>query len=85
VPEAAKADRVSAWAIGIGVGLIALQLTWLVANRLATLIWGVPVGPTIALAAAFVVGITVSVIVGKRLVAKISVRHQLVDQANQPR
>ena len=66
--RSSRADSVSAWAIGIGVGLIALQLTWLIGNRLTGLIWGPPVGPTVAFGLAIVVGIVVSVIAGRRLV-----------------
>lgn len=66
--RSSRADSVSAWAIGIGVGLIALQLTWLIGNRLSDLVWDPPVGPTIAFAAAILVGIIVSVIAGRRLV-----------------
>jgi hypothetical protein len=66
--RSSRADSVSAWAIGIGVGLIALQVTWLIGNRLASLLWEPPLGPTIAFASAIVAGIVVSVIAGRRLV-----------------
>jgi len=62
-----RADLVAAWAIGIGVGLIALQLTWLAANRLASVFWEAPTGPTIAFTTAVVVGIVVSIVAGRRL------------------
>jgi hypothetical protein len=85
VAEADKTDLVSAWAIGIGIGLIALQVTWLIANRCATLAWGVPVGPTVALATALVAGIIVSVVMGKRLATKMTIPYQIADQASRPR
>lgn len=65
-----RADLVAAWAIGIGVGLIALQLTWLTANRVASVFWDAPAGPTIAFTTAVVVGIAVSVVAGRRLARK---------------
>jgi hypothetical protein len=70
--RSSRADSVSAWAIGIGVGLIALQLTWLLGNRLTSLLWGPPVGPTIAFALAIVTGIIVSVVSGRRLVRSVN-------------
>lgn len=57
----------SAWAIGIGVGLIALQVTWLIANRVTAVFWDPPQGPTIAFTTAVVVGIVVSIVAGRRL------------------
>lgn len=65
-----RADLVAAWAIGIGVGLIALQLTWLAGNRVASVFWDAPVGPTVAFTTAVVVGIVVSIIAGRRLAKK---------------
>lgn len=66
--RSSRADSVAAIAIGIGVGLIALQLTWLIANRLTSLVWEAPLGPTIAFASAILTGIVVSIVVGRRLV-----------------
>jgi apolipoprotein N-acyltransferase len=62
-----RPDLVSAYAIGVGAGLVALQITWLILNRLTSLVWGPPVGPTVAFGMAVVVGIIVSVIAGRRL------------------
>lgn len=70
--RSSRADSVSAWAIGIGVGLIALQITWLLGNRLTSLLWGPPMGPTIAFALAIVTGIVVSVVSGRRLVRSVN-------------
>ncbi len=69
--RSSRADLVSAWAVGIGIGLIALQVTWLIANRLASLLWEAPVGPTVAFTLAMLVGVAVSIIAGKRLVGVI--------------
>jgi hypothetical protein len=46
-------------------------VTWLVANRIASLIWEAPVGPTVAFSTAVVTGIIVSGIAGRRLAAKV--------------
>ena len=62
------ADSVAAWAVGIGVGLITLMLTWVVGNRIATVVWDTPVGPTVAFVGAMLVGIVVAVVAGVRLV-----------------
>jgi hypothetical protein len=58
---------VAAWAVGIGVGLIALMLTWIVGNRIAMVVWDAPVGPTVAFIGAIVVGIVATVVAGIRL------------------
>lgn len=66
--ERGRADGVAAWAVGMGVGLIGLMLTWIVGNRIATVVWDVPVGPTVAFVGAILVGIVATVIAGIRLV-----------------
>ena len=66
--ERGRADGVAAWAVGIGVGLIALMLTWIVGNRIATVVWDTPVGPTVAFIGAILVGIVATVVAGIRLV-----------------
>ena len=65
-----RADLVSAWGIGVGIGLIALELTWLAGARIATIFWEAPVGPTVAFGSACLVGIIVAVIAGRRLARK---------------
>ncbi len=65
-----RADLVAAWAVGIGVGLITLQISWLIANRITSLFWGPPLGPAIAFATAVAVGIGASIIAGQRLAKK---------------
>ena len=62
-----RADRVSAWAVGVGIGLIAMMVSWLVGNRIASFAWDPPVGPTVALAAAIGVGMIATTIAGRRL------------------
>ncbi|MGZ8582964.1 MAG: hypothetical protein ACXWX4_07015 [Actinomycetota bacterium] len=61
------ADRVAAWAVGTGIGLMAMMLTWLIGNRLASLVWDPPVGPTVALLAAIGVGVIATALAGLRL------------------
>lgn len=70
--RSSRADSVAAGAIGIGVGLIALQLTWLLGNRITSFLWDPPIGPTIAFIVAVLIGIVVSVVAGRRLVRKVS-------------
>ncbi len=65
--RSSRADSVSAWAVGIGAGLIGLQLTWLVANPSASIVWESPTGPTVAFLTAVVVGFSTAVLVGHRL------------------
>jgi len=74
---ASRADQVSAWAIGVGIGLIALQLTWLVMARLAGLVWAPPVGPTVAFATACVAGVIVTIIAGRHLSRKVTGSHNV--------
>lgn len=65
--ERSRADRVSAWMVGVGIGLIALMVVWLVGNRLAALIWDPPVGPIVAFSGAILAGVAVSLVIGIRL------------------
>jgi len=76
MPTQNRADLVAAWAVGIGVGLIALQLTWLIANRITSLMWEAPRGPIIAFTTAMVVGVVTSTVVGHKL-AKSSARREI--------
>ena len=66
--ERGHADEVAAWAVGMGVGLIALMLTWIVGNRIAMVVWDAPIGPTVGLIGAILVGIVVTVVAGIKLV-----------------
>ena len=70
--RSSRADSVSAYAIGVGAGLVALQITWLILNRLTSLVWGPPLGPTIAFASAIIVGVIVSIIAGRRLARSVN-------------
>ena len=63
----AAADGLAAWATGLGVGLVVLMLTWLVGQRLAGLIWDPPTGPIVGAGAAILVGVTTTIVAGRRL------------------
>jgi hypothetical protein len=67
-----RADRVAAWATGSGIGLMALMLTWLIGNRLTTLVWSPPVGPTLAFVGAILVGTVTAVVSARRLVRRVT-------------
>ena len=66
-----QSEVVAAQGVGIGIGLIALMLTWLVGSRLAELAWDPPVGPLVAFAAAVVVGIVTSIVFARRLAERV--------------
>lgn len=61
------ADRAAAWAAGVGVGLLAFMVTWLIGNRLAALLLVAPLGPSLALGAAVSAGVVTTVFCGRRL------------------
>lgn len=66
-----RVEAVGAWAIGAGIGLIALMLVWLVGNRVAGLVWAPPVGPTVAFLGAILVGVATSIASGARLARRV--------------
>ena len=66
-PVVARADRVAARATGVGVGFLALMITWLIGARVTDRIWGPPSSAVVALAVAVVVGILAAVLSGRRL------------------
>ncbi|NMM25235.1 MAG: hypothetical protein HHJ11_17470 [Phycicoccus sp.] len=68
VPGNPRADRVAAQATGVGVGLLAFMITWLIGARVTVHIWGPPSSAVVALVTAVVVGLAVSVVMGRRLV-----------------
>jgi hypothetical protein len=63
----ATADVVAARVTAIGIGLLVFMVTWLVASRLAGLIWDAPVGPVVAMVTALATGTLVAVLSGRRL------------------
>jgi hypothetical protein len=60
-------ERIAAWAVGAGIGLITMMLTWLVGDRLAALVWETPTGPTVAFVTAILAGIATGAFTGRRL------------------
>ena len=69
-PGDARADRIAALATGVGVGLLAFMLVWLIGARVTERIWGPPASAVVALGAAFVAGILAAVVSGRRLVLR---------------
>ena len=69
-PGDARADRVAARATGVGVGLLAFMITWLVGARVSEQLWGPPSSAVVAMAIAVAVGFVVSVVAGQRLVCR---------------
>jgi hypothetical protein len=61
------ADAVAAWATGVGIGLLAFMITWLIGHRIAELVWDPPVGPIVGLGAAILVGGITAIVAGRRL------------------
>jgi hypothetical protein len=65
-------DRVSAWAVGIGIGFAALTVTWIILNRLTSLWLSAPEGPVVSLTAAILVGVVVSLQRGSALSRRVA-------------
>ena len=78
-PEGARADRVAARATGVGIGVLAFMITWLVGARVAAQIWGPPSSAVVAMGIAVAVGILIAVVAGRRLV-----RRQLSERPPRP-
>ena len=70
----ARADVGAAWAVGTGVGLLTLMITWLVGNRMFGLVLDAPLGPTVAFIAALLAGVAATIIAGQRC-ARIATRN----------
>ena len=77
VPRDARADRVAARATGVGVGVLAFMVTWLVGARVTELIWDPPSSAVVAMAMAVAVGIVVAIVAGRRLVRRQVAESQL--------
>jgi len=67
-----RADRLAAGAVGAGIGLLALMVSWLVGQRLTELIWGPPAGPTVAIVSSILIGLAVALMTGRRLSAGVA-------------
>lgn len=66
-----RSEIVAARGVGVGIGLIALMLVWLIGSRLTGLIWDRPVGPTVAFVLALVVGTLTAVVAAHRLAERV--------------
>jgi hypothetical protein len=62
-------DIAAARTVGVGVGLIALMLMWLVGNRLFGAFLDPPAGPVAAFVTAGAAGLVTAVVAGRRLTA----------------
>ena len=67
VSDDVRSNRLAAWAVGTGIGLMALMVTWLIANRVLQMAIGSPEGPTIAFATAVCVGLVAVAVAAPRL------------------
>jgi hypothetical protein len=65
-------DSVAAWATGVGIGLMSVMVVWLVGSRLIALVLDPPLGPTLALVGAMVVGGVAAAISGRQLSRRLS-------------
>jgi hypothetical protein len=65
-------ERVSAWAVGIGIGFAALILTWIILNRLTSLWLSAPEGPVVSVIAAVLVGVAVALQRGSALSRRVA-------------
>lgn len=65
--SALRANYVSAWATGVGIGLAAFMITWIIANRVTAMLMSVPAGPILAMALAILTGTGLAIRQGIRL------------------
>ena len=69
-------DGVAAWATGVGIGLLSAMIVWLVGSRVIALVLEPPLGPSLALAGAVVVGAVASAISGRQLSKRLMDEHR---------
>lgn len=69
--RAGRADRVAAWATGVGIGLTVFMISWLVGSRITALWWKAPVAPVVAMLVALVSGTDAVVRSGHRLASSL--------------
>lgn len=62
-----SADLLAAHATGFGIGLLALMLAWLTANRLASAVWSGAAAAVVAGVFAVLTGVLVTAIAARRL------------------
>jgi len=66
----ARAYRVAARATGIGIGLLAFMIVWLVGARVAGRIWGPPSSAVVALVVSVAVGTVAALVAARRLAGR---------------
>jgi len=81
-PGDTRADRVAARATGVGVGVLAFMIAWLVGARVTELIWGPPSSAVVAMAIAVAVGILVAIVANRRLVRQQLTETQLTRESS---
>ena len=59
-------DRVLAWGVGVGEGLVAFMVCWIIAARLTPLAWSQPLAAQLAMGLAAVTGLTLTVVEVRR-------------------
>ena len=67
----ARADRVAAWATGVGVGLVVFMVSWLVWTRVLDMILSAPTGPVVAMTMAVLTGAGVALRQGRRFAGRV--------------
>ena len=81
-PGDTRADRVAARATGVGVGVLAFMIAWLVGARVTVQIWGPPSSAVVAMAIAVAVGILVAIVANRRLVRQQLTETQLTRESS---
>ena len=61
------AERIAVTATAIGIGLLVVMVTWIVAARTAALLWPTPAGYVAALGLAAIAGTTATHVAASRL------------------
>ncbi len=67
-----RTDRIAARATGLGIGLIAFMVVWLVAARITTQLIGQPAGAYTAMTIALTIGAVTTVAAARRLTSSIA-------------
>lgn len=62
-----RADRIAAYATGIGVGLITFMLTWTIAARITERMFDTPTSAYVAMIVAVFAGAVVATVAARRL------------------
>jgi len=71
-----RADLISAWATGVGVGFIVFMLAWIVGARVTERIWAQPTAAIVAMSVAIAAGVIAAVLMGVRLRRSVHSEHR---------